>query len=443
LCKSIYLIIKKNPMLKKCFSISILCTLFYQFILAQPVSQTFSTAGTFSGASGYVVPAGYTAIVTIEAWGAGGSGGGGNAGNGDRTGGGGGAYAQITGQTLVAGNYTVTVGAGGVAPGGVNAGQNGGNSSFTTLVIAAGGTGGSNTNPGGAGGTAAASTGTTKFSGGTGGNRQNGGGAVGGGGGGGGSATATANGGNGANGAAGAGGAGGTGTGTGGAGGGSAAVGNNGIAQGGGGGGKGNTGAFSGNGAAGRVVVTVTTVLAIQFNYFNAAKGNGANTLNWLASCSSSRAIFEIERSADGRNFTAINTITATQERCAQPFTFVDNANLTGPVYYRIKSIDIDGGAKYSATIKLGDLPKNRKLVAVLPNPVSDRAQLNIAASKKDRVELSVFSIEGKMVQRSVVDLQAGTSIINLDVVNLQKGVYTVRGVFSDGQSSSIKFAKQ
>jgi hypothetical protein len=416
-------------MKKNYFSLTIFFILFYQFVLAQaPVSFTFNSSGT------YTINAGFSAIVTIEAWG-GGAGGSSRAAEGG--GGGGGAYASLS-TTLTAGSYTVSVGAGG------SVGVNGGNSSFTTLVIAAGGTS-TTTVTGGAGGTIAASTGTTKFAGGTGGS---GGNNNSGGGGGGGSATLTANGvngGTGVNGNNAAGGVGGTGQGAGGAGSvntnGASAV--AGTAPGGGGGGRASNTTTSAAGAAGRVIVTVNTVLSIKINYFNASKGNGANTLNWLASCSSSRAVFEIERSADGRNFTAINTITATQERCAQPFTFVDNANLNGPVYYRIKSIDIDGGSKYSATIKLGDLPKNRQLTAVLPNPVSDRAQLNIAASKKDRVELSVFSIEGKIVQRSVVDLQAGTSIISLDVINLQKGVYTVRGVFSDGQTGSIKFVKQ
>ena len=92
--------------------------------IAQPTSQTFNSSGT------YTVPTGYTAIVTIQAWG-GGGGGGNNSGN-AKGGGGGGAYASII-TTLNPGSYTVTVGTGGTT------GNAGGNSSFSTLVIAAGG----------------------------------------------------------------------------------------------------------------------------------------------------------------------------------------------------------------------------------------------------------------------------------------------------------------
>ncbi len=408
-------------------------------IIAQPVSQTFNASGT------YTVPVGYSAVVTIEAWGGGGSAGGGGTGNGDRSGGGGGAYAKITGQTLAAGTYAITVGIGGIAPAASGVGQNGLSSSFAALVIAAGGSAGSNTNNGtaplgGAGGTAAASTGTTKFSGGGGGGRANSNA----GGGGGGSATTIANGTNGNNGVTNTGGTGGAGTGAGGAGGNAGLVGNNGIAPGGGGGGKANGAATSGNGAAGRVVVTVTGVLAIQFNYFNAAKGNDYNTLNWLASCGSSQATFEVQRSTDGNNFTTINTIVASQLRCSQPFNYVDNSsNLYSTVYYRIKSTEFTGSVTYSSIIKLSSQQKNMQLLAVLPNPATNMAKLSIASIQNNIIRLAIISMDGKVVQQSNVPLQAGISIINVDVAHLASGTYFIKGIFSSGQTDVIKFIKQ
>jgi hypothetical protein len=183
--------------------------------------------------------------------------------------------------------------------------------------------------------------------------------------------------------------------------------------------------------------------LPIAIQYFNAAKGNGYNTLSWQASCSSDKAVFEIERSTDGRNFTTINTVTATREQCAQSVSYVDNTILTGTVFYRIKSVDVSGKAVYSVIIKLGGTQSDIKLAGILPNPVMNTAQLNIVTAKKDYVNLSIVSMEGKLVHRSTVQLQAGSSIISLDVTNLQKGLYIIKGVFADGEASSIKFVKQ
>ncbi len=184
-------------------------------------------------------------------------------------------------------------------------------------------------------------------------------------------------------------------------------------------------------------------VLPIKFSYVNAAKSNGYNTVNWKAACSSSEVDFTVERATDGRNFNAINTFTASQLRCAQPFDYVDNNNLTGTVFYRIKSVEITGTITYSNIVKVTDQQKDMLLVGISPNPVINQAQLHISTTKKDMVDLIIVSMEGKIVQRSSVQLQAGTSIINLDLASLQKGVYMIKGTFSNGQTSTIKFTRQ
>jgi hypothetical protein len=79
----------------------------------------------------------------------------------------------------------------------------------------------------------------------------------------------------------------------------------------------------------------------------------------------------------------------------------------------------------------------------VLPNPVSNSAQLNITTSKKDKVELAIVSLEGKVVSTNTVQVQSGSSIISIDVSKLAKGAYLIRGVFSNGEASAVKFIKQ
>jgi hypothetical protein len=183
--------------------------------------------------------------------------------------------------------------------------------------------------------------------------------------------------------------------------------------------------------------------LAVKVNYFNAAKGNGVNTLNWNADCSSTQATFEIERSADGINFNTINSITASQARCAAPFNYDDVAPLAGTSYYRIKIIDANGTVSYTSKVKVNGLQKDMQLVGVLPNPVTNTAQLNITTTKKDKVELSIVSFDGKVMYRNTVALQAGSSYINLEVSGIATGTYFVKGVFADGQVSTVKFVKQ
>ena len=202
------------------------------------------TMETFDASATWTCPAGVTSV-QVEGYGAGG--GPLNPGYKDPNayGAGGGAYSKLNAFVSTPGNnYSISIGAAGVA-------GNGGDTTFnSTSMVAKGGTGGAWS--AGVGGAAASGTGDVKYSGGNGGTPD----AVYGGGGGS-SAGTGSNGNNGANGSAG--GAGGSAP-TGGYAGGNganAAPGGNGTAPGGGGGGAG-YGSDSGDGGKGRVILTYT-----------------------------------------------------------------------------------------------------------------------------------------------------------------------------------------
>ena len=61
----------------------------------------------------------------------------------------------------------------------------------------------------------------------------------------------------------------------------------------------------------------------------------------------------------------------------------------------------------------------------------------------KDVVDIAIISVDGKVVYRSSVQLQPGTSVVNIDIANLPAGMYMIKGMFSDGQTNTIKFTKK
>lgn len=185
--------------------------------------------------------------------------------------------------------------------------------------------------------------------------------------------------------------------------------------------------------------------LPIRIYYFNASKGAGYNTLNWWTECTSPEITFIIERSTDGVDFMPVNSFVATKERCQQPFDYTDNfAGNNTAVYYRIKAVEDNGIAKYSSIVKLSfGSDKGMMLAGVSPNPVANTAQLSVLSAKKDIIDLQVISMEGKLVYRRQISLQAGSSVVSIDVASLQNGMYTIKGVFSNGEVSTVKFIKQ
>ncbi|MBL0146852.1 MAG: hypothetical protein IPP48_15140 [Chitinophagaceae bacterium] len=94
--------------------------------------------------------------------------------------------------------------------------------------------------------------------------------------------------------------------------------------------------------------------LPIVVNYLQGTKQGSSHHLNWKVTCNSTpTATMVLERSADNRNFAAINTVTADALRCAQPFNYVDASPLAGVNYYRLRITDANGKVTFSNTIAM------------------------------------------------------------------------------------------
>jgi hypothetical protein len=334
---------------------------------AQPLDQTFNTAGT----STYVIPPGFTATITAQVWGAGGGGGGGGNAAG---GGGGGAYASSQFLNLPAGTYNVVVGAAGTAGSPGNPAGAGGASSFSgtgiTTLTAAGGNGGGN-NIGGTGAALGTSGNLFNFGGGNGGNPGGGSG-----GGGGSSASAISNGNNGGNGSGANGGSGGVLTGAGSGGRGSDRDGtpdaDPGAQPGGGGGARGRNGGTSKIGGVGLVIVKVDVVLPITLASFQARSEEGGAMITWKVSSEINNDKMLVLRSKDGLNFQEIGQVNG-RGTSTVPFEYryFDANPGGGETYYRLKQVDFDGTFEYSKIIVLNT--EGFIKLFIYPNPTRER----------------------------------------------------------------------
>ncbi len=185
--------------------------------------------------------------------------------------------------------------------------------------------------------------------------------------------------------------------------------------------------------------------LPIVVNYLTGRKQGSNHLLNWKVTCvSSPRATMMLERSADSRNFTGINTITADAARCNQPFDYTDAQPLKGMNYYRLKIVDADGKVTYSTTVALINAVKGFDMISIAPNPVvRDNFKLNVASAQAGKMEISIFDMQGRLVNRQTLTLMAGYNSMPVNVANLAPGTYTIKSSMAGDQSKIIRFVKQ
>jgi trimeric autotransporter adhesin len=185
--------------------------------------------------------------------------------------------------------------------------------------------------------------------------------------------------------------------------------------------------------------------LPVTVEYFRGAKNGSSHNLTWKVSCTNTPfATMTLERSADGRNFGGIYTITASATRCLQAFDHADTRPLNGINYYRLKMADADGKVTYSTIVALTTATKGFEVINITPNPVTEgRFKLNVTSAEQLKMEVVVTDMAGRVVAKQSNTLIAGFNAIDVNVNNLANGTYQVTGITAGGRTKTMQFVKQ
>jgi hypothetical protein len=184
-----------------------------------------------------------------------------------------------------------------------------------------------------------------------------------------------------------------------------------------------------------------STLLAVEISSFNAAKQNGNAVLNWVTESETNNSYFEIERSSDGSNYQPIGKIAgAGTSSITTHYSFTDIAALTTAVsYYRLKEVSSNGSYKYSAVAIVRMDNRQKKLVAILSNPVTDKLNVRISSDVSTGMNLKIVNNLGQVAYQQKGALVKGDNIFIISNPNLSKGIYTLQ-VIINNELLSTKF---
>jgi hypothetical protein len=155
--------------------------------------------------------------------------------------------------------------------------------------------------------------------------------------------------------------------------------------------------------------------------------GNIVN-LQWLTQFENNTHHFVVERSIDNANYTQIGTNipAAGNSTTVRNYSALDDISLLTAqniIYYRIRSVDIDGSYKYSNTVAVR---RNRKPgIEVWPNPVIDKITLTVTTTRSSSFSIRLLDISGKQLQINRYGLSGGNNQLNITMpAKMSAGIY-------------------
>jgi hypothetical protein len=202
---------------------------------------------------------------------------------------------------------------------------------------------------------------------------------------------------------------------------------------------------FDVTGFSGFFVHTGLNALPLHLLQFSGTVSGNSNLLQWTTAAEQNTDHFDVERSADGTNFTTVAKVTASGSTVKDvTYKYSDDVtkNLQPQYYYRLKMVDKNNQFTYSATVLL---KRNNLsfLVKALQNPFHQQLQVNITSPKKQNGVITLTAMNGSRLSQKTVNLPEGTTVIDIPGVNkLSAGTYVLTLV-TDSEKKVIKVLKQ
>lgn len=169
--------------------------------------------------------------------------------------------------------------------------------------------------------------------------------------------------------------------------------------------------------------------LPVELSAFNASPRDNAIYLDWTTESETNVEGFELQRAIDGHNFTTIQWLDARGNNTGSiTYGYSDEAVTLGKTYYyRLKMQDLDGTYEYSNVIST-KINGQRPVVEVYPNPAFNETTIAFEHFLSESVStvITIYDNMGRKLQGIQHQTTIGNNKINIDVNDLDSGIYTI-----------------
>lgn len=178
-----------------------------------------------------------------------------------------------------------------------------------------------------------------------------------------------------------------------------------------------------------------------RFIKCNAAVKNETVTVAWEATDEDNLDKYEVERSEDGINFSAIGAVAGRGHGSTCRYAFTDLYTNTGIFYYRVKAVSRQDVINYSSTARVVVLKAGTGLY-VFPNPVVDNTIAVQVSSKLPAGEyrMTLLSAEGKSITANKIHHPGGSSTFTISPsMHLTSGIYQLNVLLPNNTKQQVK----
>ena len=146
--------------------------------------------------------------------------------------------------------------------------------------------------------------------------------------------------------------------------------------------------------------VTAAAPLPVTLTAFDAQAAGSSVQLTWATASETNNHYFAIERSTDGTTFAQVAQVAGQgTTAAASRYAYTDASAPRGTSYYRLRQVDTNGTAAYSAVRTVSLTATTLATLSVYPNPATDAAvTLDLHTLPEGSYQVSLLNAQGSTV---------------------------------------------
>jgi len=175
-------------------------------------------------------------------------------------------------------------------------------------------------------------------------------------------------------------------------------------------------------------------VLPVTITSLSAKVVNCAGLINWSTTGESNLSRYVIERSTNAKDFKMAGQVTAHNNLQAD-YSFTDYNLASGTVYYRIRTVDLNGSSKLSEVVNVKN-SCNQNTIEIYPNP--SKTLVNVRGINAGNT-INIYDVAGKLLSSSISN--ANSAVISMS--KYTKGIYIVHVLNGASAITTLKIVKE
>ncbi len=172
------------------------------------------------------------------------------------------------------------------------------------------------------------------------------------------------------------------------------------------------------------------SVLPLQLLSFAGSRSANTININWVTTNEKNVSSFTVERSFNGKDFTAIGSVKATNTiQHSYIFTDADASAVKAAnfVYYKLKTIENNGAATYSIVVRIEPVTGNANVI-LYPNPTRNGvAYVKLTNNISGKLQVTITDASGRIFSTQTIQASGGSNQLSLNVSSLSAGIYHVK----------------